>query len=78
MKWSATQRKQLTYCISNNFGANKAAVVEAFRQATDLGWEIRGNVNFIYSSGQDGACTASNPASLNCCVKGARVGWMKA
>ena len=59
-KWNDTQKLNLTYCVSNNFGGNKAAVVEALRQATDLGWEVRGNVNFVYASAQDANCTASN------------------
>ena len=29
-KWNDTQKLNLTYCICNNFGANKAAVVAAF------------------------------------------------
>jgi len=59
--WNATQKLNLTYCVSNNFGAtNKAKVIEALRQATDLGWETRGNVNFVYVPAQDASCTASN------------------
>lgn len=59
-KWNDTQKLNLTYCVSDRFGANKAAVVEALRQATDLGWETRGNVNFVYVSSQDASCTSSN------------------
>ena len=59
-KWNDTQKLNLTYCVSNNFGTRKATVVEAFRQATDLGWETRGNVNFVYASAQDANCTSSN------------------
>ncbi len=59
-KWTDTQKLNLTYCISNNFGTNKQKVIDAFRAATDNGWEIRGNVNFIYLSAQDASCTASN------------------
>ncbi len=59
-RWNNTQKLSLTYCISNAFGANKSKVVEAMRRASDLGWEKRGNVNFVYSSAQDSNCTASN------------------
>jgi len=59
-KWSDTRKVNLTYCVSNNFGSNKSAIVEALRQATDLGWETRGNVNFVYVSSEDGNCTTSN------------------
>ena len=59
-KWNSTQSLNLTYCVSNNFGSYKSTVVEAMRQATDLGWEQVANVNFIYASSQDGNCTAYN------------------
>ncbi|MEJ7602488.1 MAG: M57 family metalloprotease [Kofleriaceae bacterium] len=61
-RWNDTAKLNITYCISNNFGSNKAAVVTAMQQATDGGWETLGNVNFIYVSAQDGNCTASNTA----------------
>jgi serine protease len=59
-KWNDTVKLNLTYCISNNFGSNKNAVITAFQQATDAAWETMGNVNFVYVSSQDGNCTASN------------------
>ncbi len=59
-KWTDVQKLNLTYCISDSFNANKATIVEAFRQATDLGWETMGNVNFVYVPAQDANCTASN------------------
>ena len=63
-KWNDTQKLNLTYCISNNFGSNKAAVVSAFQQATDAAWETMGRVNFVYLSQHDGNCTASNTSVL--------------
>ena len=59
-RWNDTQKLNLTYCVSNNFGSNKAAVVAALKSATDNGWETRANVNFVYASAQDATCTASN------------------
>src|SRR5665647_3204282 len=59
-RWNDTAKLNLTYCVSNSFGSNKAAVVTALEAATTNGWETRANVNFIYSSAQDGSCTASN------------------
>src|ERR1041385_5870337 len=47
--WSAQQRKQITYCISNTFGANKQQVIDAMAKATDGGWEKMADVN--YTSG---------------------------
>jgi MYXO-CTERM domain-containing protein len=65
VKWSATQRKQLTYCVSNNFGATrKAAVLTALQGAAEGGWEMMADVDFIYVPAQDANCTATNPAVL--------------
>lgn len=58
-KWSATQRKNLTYCVSNNFGARKAQVVQLMADAA-ASWEAVADVKFSYVPAQDGACTASN------------------
>ncbi len=60
VKWSATQKKQLTYCVSDAFGAQKQTVVEAMRNAHDNGWEKFADVNFTYVPGQDATCNAQN------------------
>ena len=64
VKWSATQRKQLTYCISNNFGANKSKVITALQGAAEGGWEMMADVDFVYVPAQDANCTAANTAVL--------------
>jgi len=58
-KWSATQKLNLTYCVSNTFGVNKSKVVTAVQAAT-ADWQAAANVKYIYKSEQDGNCTASN------------------
>ena len=58
-RWNDTQKLDLTYCISNNFGANKATIVTAFNAAT-AGWTSRANVKFVYASAQDATCTTTN------------------
>ena len=58
-RWNDTQKLDLTYCISSNFGANKATLVTAFNAAT-AGWKSRANVNFVYASAQDATCTTAN------------------
>lgn len=60
VKWSAAQKKQLTYCISDAFGARKQAVIDAMKAASDNGWEKLADVNFTYVPGQDATCTAQN------------------
>ncbi|HTL32427.1 MAG TPA: matrixin family metalloprotease [Kofleriaceae bacterium] len=58
--WSATQRKALTYCISNTFNGNKQTVIDAMAKASDQGWEKMADVNFTYVPGQDANCNAQN------------------
>ncbi|HEY5945668.1 MAG TPA: Ig-like domain-containing protein, partial [Kofleriaceae bacterium] len=64
IKWDATQRKNLTYCVSNTFGTNKQLVIDAMKTASDLGWEKFADVNFVYVPAQDANCTAANTAVL--------------
>lgn len=58
--WNATQRRQLTYCVSNAFGGHKQAVIEALKTAHDAGWETFADVDFTYVPAEDARCTASN------------------
>ena len=58
--WSATQKKQLTYCISNTFAGNKQAVIAAMTAASENGWEKMADVNFTYVPAQDANCNAQN------------------
>ncbi len=57
--WSATQKLNLTYCVSTNFGSRYDEVVQAMASATGA-WEAAANVNFVHSSSQDSSCTSSN------------------
>jgi MYXO-CTERM domain-containing protein len=61
VKWDATQRKNITYCVSNTFGTNKQKVIDSLKSASDAGWEKFADVNFIYVAAQDAACTNTNP-----------------
>lgn len=58
-KWNETQKLNLTYCVSNNFGARKAAVVQAMANATGE-WAAATNIKYIYVPAQDANCTISN------------------
>ncbi|NOJ98269.1 hypothetical protein D7W82_36100 [Corallococcus sp. CA049B] len=63
IKWSSTQKLNLTYCISNNFGTNKTKMVNAMASAT-AAWQATANVKFVYLSQYDSACTASQTGVL--------------
>ncbi|MCK6589040.1 MAG: M57 family metalloprotease [Polyangiaceae bacterium] len=58
VKWSAAQQVNITYCISDTFGANKSAMVTAMNNAT-AAWEAAANVNFVHLTQYDSSCTAS-------------------
>jgi MYXO-CTERM domain-containing protein len=62
VKWDATQRKNITYCVSNTFAGNKQKVIDAMKTASDAGWEKLADVNFVYVAAQDANCTATNTA----------------
>jgi serine protease len=59
-KWNNTQKLNLTYCVSNNFGNRKQLVLDAMVAATSNGWEARANVDFKYLSQYDSNCTNTN------------------
>lgn len=59
-KWSATQVRNLTYCVSTRFGARHADVVSAMASGAAL-WEAASSkVKFTYVSSANGNCTTSN------------------
>jgi hypothetical protein len=58
--WNATARRQLTYCVSDSFGVNKAAVVQWMEQASKGGWEPYADVVYTYNSIHDNDCNALN------------------
>lgn len=58
-RWTDSEKLDLTYCISNDFGSRKSQVVTALAAASD-NWEWAVNVDFRYVSSQDGACNSGN------------------
>ncbi|WP_437969864.1 M57 family metalloprotease [Sorangium sp. So ce260] len=57
--WTASQKKNISYCVSTTFGNNYNAVVAAMASATGA-WESAADVDFIHVSSQDSNCTANN------------------
>lgn len=62
-KWSDTQKLNLTYCVSDSFGANKSRMVTAMNQA-GAAWAAVANIKFVYLPAHDANCTASNTSVL--------------
>lgn len=58
--WSDTQKRNLTYCVSDSFGADKPDIVAAMTAAGEA-WAEQGDIQFVYSAIHDGNCTAINP-----------------
>lgn len=64
IKWSSTQKMNLTYCVSSSsFGTRYSTVVSAMNSAA-AAWEATASVNFIHSSSYDSNCTASQTGVL--------------
>ncbi|HEX8433861.1 M57 family metalloprotease [Archangium sp.] len=61
--WNSTQRHNLRYCVSNEFGSLKDRVRSEMWAAT-AAWEGAANVRFVYDAAQDGNCTNANPNVL--------------
>jgi len=63
-KWSASQALNLTYCVSDKFGSNKAGIVAAMAGGSGLWESASSKVNFVYVPAQDASCTTRNTAVL--------------
>jgi hypothetical protein len=59
--WNADQKRDLTYCVTNDFGGAKGRAVSEVYQAAKA-WEAVANVRFRYVPSQDGACVGTNTA----------------
>jgi hypothetical protein len=53
------QQGDLSYCISDEFGADKERAILEMNDAT-AGWEAVANVDFSYNPSQDAACDGTN------------------
>lgn len=59
--WPVSMRRDLTYCVSDEFGANKARTIAEMAQAT-RDWERFGNFRFRYVPAHDASCNNTNPS----------------
>jgi len=57
--WNNTDKRQLTYCVSTQFGSRYNNVAAAMENATNA-WEAIADVNFIHLTAEDSQCTATN------------------
>ncbi|ATB41296.1 peptidase M10 [Cystobacter fuscus] len=59
-RWSTTQKRSLSYCVSTAFGSRHDSVVQAMASAAN-DWQASADVRLIYDRAQDGNCTSLNP-----------------
>ncbi|MBN8232182.1 hypothetical protein JYK02_32175 [Corallococcus macrosporus] len=57
--WKSGEQLNMSYCVSNDFGASKQAVVNAMSSA-GTAWGAQLLVNFVYVPAQDANCTNQN------------------
>lgn len=60
IRWTDGQKRNITYCVSDLFGARKPQVLAAIRAATTNGWETAADIKFVYKADQDANCNANN------------------
>ena len=72
VRWTAATAKNLTYCVSNSFGASKTAVVNAMAAAT-AAWTnaTNGSVRYSYQSQYDATCNTASPVVFDVTPGGA-------
>ena len=61
--WDNEQKYNLTYCVSDSFGARHKQMVASMDAATTA-WMEAGDIRFIYDSSQDANCDAKNDKVL--------------
>lgn len=59
-RWSATQARNLTYCVSTKFGSDYSRIVAAMASGAGQ-WEAASSaIDFVYVPSQDASCTTRN------------------
>ena len=59
-KWSSSQVGNLTYCVSNTFGTDKAAIVSAMNQGTAIWENASSAIDFRHVTTADSSCNTRN------------------
>ncbi len=57
--WNDTEKGNLSYCVSRDFGSRYNQVVNAMASAAGA-WEAAADINFVHDASHDSNCTASN------------------
>ncbi len=62
--WSASQARNLTYCVSTKFGTDRARIASAMAAGAAMWENASSGVNFTHDTSQDGNCTTRNSRVL--------------
>ena len=57
--WNETEKRNLSYCVSRDFGARYDQVVAAMANAAGA-WEAVADIDFVHDATHDSNCTAAN------------------
>lgn len=58
--WSASQARNLTYCVSTRFGTRQSTIINAMAAGAAIWENASSGVNFVYVSSQNSNCTTRN------------------
>lgn len=58
--WSESEARNLTYCVSDNFGPRKAAVVSSMEGGAAMWEEASSGIDYQYVPSEDGNCNTQN------------------
>lgn len=61
-RWTDSEKRALTYCVSDAFGSRKPTIIAAMIAATDDGWERFADIDLIHLPEHDARCDAYNDA----------------
>ena len=61
--WSKSDKRALTYCVSDAFEGHYTRVVDGMEAATGE-WEAVADIDFIHVAAEDGRCDATNTAVM--------------
>jgi serine protease len=57
--WGSSQKRALTYCVSNAFGSRYSQMVSEMQKAS-IAWDEAADIDFIHVMSEDDSCTADN------------------
>eukprot|EP01013_Petalomonas_cantuscygni_P019097 TRINITY_DN3674_c0_g1_i1.p1 TRINITY_DN3674_c0_g1~~TRINITY_DN3674_c0_g1_i1.p1 ORF type:complete len:315 (-),score=-20.95 TRINITY_DN3674_c0_g1_i1:131-1075(-) len=57
--WNSSQKKFISYCVSNSFGTDHTRIVRAMEEASSV-WEQSADIEFVHNVAEDDNCNQNN------------------